>query len=156
VRSPPLGADADDARGLPWPGSAELALLPSDSLREAHADALGAGLRQRGRAGREGERRGGIRRGMKEERRGALEGEGAGEAGVAGKSSSLYLHVAAGEWAGEDVASAWSRGFGTGSWVRVDGGKRVMQVPLCWGYSSRWRLCGSWRPAAHRNAEMSQ
>lgn len=52
VRSPPRGADADDARGLPRPGSAEPALLLSDSLREAHADALGAGLRQRG-----GERR---------------------------------------------------------------------------------------------------
>lgn len=48
VRPPPRGADADDARGLPWPASAEPAPLPSDSLREAHADALGDGLRQRG------------------------------------------------------------------------------------------------------------
>lgn len=54
MRPPPRGADADadDARGLPQPGSAEPALLPSDSLREAHADALGAGLRQRGGEGR--------------------------------------------------------------------------------------------------------
>lgn len=44
-------------------------------------------------------------------------------AGVAGQSSSLYLYVAAEEWAGEDLASAWSGVSGTCSWVRVDGGK---------------------------------
>lgn len=39
-----------------------------------------------------------------------------------------------------------------------EGGWRemVMQVPLCWGYSSRWRRRGPWRPDAHRNEEMSQ
>lgn len=50
-------------------------------------------------------------------------GEGQGKAGVAGQSSSLYLYVAAGEWAGEDLASAWSGVSGTCSWLRVDGGK---------------------------------
>lgn len=149
MRPPPRSADADDARGLPWPGSAEPALLPSDSLREAHADALGAGLRQRG-----GEEQGGERRG----RGGELQwGRGQGKAGVAGQSSSLYLYVAAGEWAGKTVASAWTRvSSGTGSWERVDGGKMVIQVSQCWGYSSRWRRRSPWRPDAHRDAGMSQ
>lgn len=83
-------------------------------------------------------------------------GEGAGEAGIAGKSSSLYFHVAAGEWAGEDVASVCSRGKGTGAWVRADGGKTVMQVPCVLGLQQQVAVRGPWRPGAHRNAEMSQ
>lgn len=83
-------------------------------------------------------------------------GRGQGKASVAGQSSSLYLYVAAGEWAREDLASAWSGVSGT-SLVRVDGGKMIiMHVPQCWVYSSRWRRRGPWRPDAYRNAEMSQ
>lgn len=118
--------------GFPGLGSAEPALLPSDSLRGAHADARdewGCGSRGEGEL---------------------LSGEGK-------RLRPELLPLPPPRRWGGDAGKTWPQPGPEGLGVcagreRIWGGMEVL-LPPPWGCSSRWWRSGRWRPGTHRHGD---